>query len=54
MKWIDRTVLMHIAVLKDGRPQMTKSGTVRRPNVDVYKLTTKGIALCDAEGIKQQ
>lgn len=52
--WIDRTLLMQVAVRnRDGSFQMTKSGMVRRPNVDVYKLTEKGIALCDAEGITQ-
>lgn len=49
MVWIDRATLMHLVV------QNTKTGEIRRGvPCDVYQLTEKGVALCDANGIKQQ
>lgn len=55
MQWIDRTILMHVAVLdkKTGKPHMTRTGQIRRPNVDVYKLTPLGIYLCNENRIEQ-
>jgi hypothetical protein len=54
--WIDRTVLTQLVVAdrQTRKPSMTQSGYMRRPNVDVYQLTEKGIALCDAEGIRRK
>lgn len=46
--WIDRACLMHLGKkYPDGRIE-------RGVNVDVYQLTAKGIALCEANGIPQQ
>jgi hypothetical protein len=46
MVWGDRAFLRHVAVVTiDGVPR-------RGVNADVYYLTPKGIALCDAEGIE--
>lgn len=46
--WIDRACLMHIGVKRpDG-------SMLRGLNADVYRLTAKGIALCEANGIPQQ
>ena len=45
--WIDRTTLPHVGI-------QTPDGRVRLANVDVYQLTSKGIALCNANGIKQR
>jgi hypothetical protein len=48
MVWGDRAFLAHVGVVTvDGVPR-------RGVNADVYYLTPKGIALCDAEGIKQR
>ena len=45
--WIDRAALTHLVVKRQG-------GRPFHPNVDVYRLTAKGIALCDAEGIERK
>jgi len=47
MVWIDRCSLQHLVVTSkhDGRQW--------HPNVDIYKLTARGIALCEWNGIKQ-
>jgi hypothetical protein len=48
MQWIDRAWLGHLAVQNaDG------SHRRRGVNCDIYKLTEKGIALCEQHGIKQ-
>jgi hypothetical protein len=52
--WTDRAVLRHLGVMNDGKPVMTRTGHIRRPNVDVYRLTSEGIELCDAEGIARR
>jgi hypothetical protein len=48
--WIDRTVLSHLAIVNK------QTGTLERlwVNADVYQLTLKGIALCNAHGIRQR
>jgi hypothetical protein len=48
IEWIDRTCLAHLGT------RNTETGEVRRCiNADVYRLTEKGIALCDAHGIER-
>jgi hypothetical protein len=47
--WIDRACLGHLAAV------MPATGEVRRGiNFDLYRLTEKGIAHCDANGIKRK
>lgn len=42
--WIDRCALHHLR----------RGDTGERLNVDVYQLTTAGVAYCDQHGVKQQ
>lgn len=46
IEWIDCTRLVRILIIAEGRPVF--------PNFDVYRLTAKGVMLCDAEGIAQR
>lgn len=49
IEWIDRACVPHLGTFH------LDTGEVRRGfNCDVYRLTPKGIALCDANGIKRQ
>ena len=48
IEWIERACLRHLGVgTPDGK--LIRRGV----NADVYRLTPKGIALCEANGIKQ-
>lgn len=49
MVWIDRAVLPLQVVFAD-HDKLPRIGV----NADIYKLTDKGVALCEAEGIAQR